>query len=121
LEVTWRTIRISSGAIVLVAFKKLLASAGTRGLRLTARPRSPELAAVRALLAFNHLAASFSRVKEHATLSLPNTFERLLTSFGATTRHNFRYYRKQFETAGHVYLENLTVDELRSAVLLSRA
>ena len=99
----------------LIALETLLASAGTRGMRLKVRPRSPELAAVRKFLASNRFDVHFSRVKDHASLSLPGTYEQLLLSFGYTTRHNFRYYRRRFETAGHVYLDNLSLDELRLA------
>jgi hypothetical protein len=99
----------------LIALQTLLASAGTRGIRLKVRRRSPELAAVRKLLASSRLDVHFWRVKEHASLSLPSTYEQLLLSFGYTTRHNFRYYRRRFETAGHVYLANLSLDELRLA------
>jgi hypothetical protein len=101
----------------LIALQTLLATAGTRGIRLRIRPHSPELAAVRTLLASSRLDTYFSRVKDHVSLSLPDTYEKLLLSFGATTRHNFRYYRRRFEAAGHVYLENLSLDELRSAAL----
>ena len=99
----------------LVAMETLLASAGTRGIRLRVRRRSPELAAVRKLLVCSRLDVHFSRVKDHASLSLPSSYEQLLMSFGYTTRHNFRYYRRRFETAGHVYLDKLSLDELRSA------
>jgi hypothetical protein len=101
----------------LVALKTLLASSGTRGLRLRVRLRSPELEAIRELLASSRLDAHFSRVKDHASLPLPGTYEQLLLSFGSTTRHNFRYYRRRFEAAGHVFLANLSLDELRSATL----
>jgi hypothetical protein len=99
----------------LIALQTLLANAGARGIRLRVRPRSPELAAVRTLLASSRLDTYFSRIRDHAVLSLPNTYEELLLSFGATTRHNFRYYRRRFEAAGHVFLEHLSLDELRSA------
>jgi len=99
----------------LIALETLLASAGIRGMRLRVRRRSPELAAVRKHLASSRLDVHFARVKGHASLSLPSTYEQLLLSFGYTTRHNFRYYRRRFETAGHVYLDNLSLDELRSA------
>lgn len=99
----------------LIALETLLSSAGTRDIRLRVRRRSPELAAVRKLLASSRLDAHFSRVKDHASLCLPETYERLLLSFGSTTRHNFRYYRRRFEAAGHVYLDNLSLDDLRLA------
>ncbi len=104
-------------ATFLIALETLLASAGTRGIgmRLKVRRRSPELAAVRKFLASNRFDVHFSRAKDHASLSLPGTYEQLLLSFGSTTRHNFRYYRRRFETAGHVYLDNLSLDELRLA------
>lgn len=76
---------------------------------------SPELAAVRELIASRHLDAGFSRVRDHAVLALPQTYEQLLASFGSTTRHNFRYYRRRCEAAGHVYRERLSMGELRSA------
>ncbi len=101
----------------LAALEALLASPGTRGIRLRIRPRGPELAAVRKLLACRRLDVHFSRVKDHASLSLPGTYEQLLLSFGSTTRHNFRHYRRRFETAGHAYLQNLSPDELRLAAL----
>jgi hypothetical protein len=99
----------------LIALEALLASAGSRGMRLTVRQHSPEKAAIRKLLASNHLDVHFSRVKNHASLLLPDTYEQLLLSFGSTTRRNFRYYRRRFETAGHVYVDNLSLDEVRSA------
>ena len=101
----------------LIALETLLGSTGTRGVRLRVRRRGPELAAVRMMAASNRFDVHFSRAKDHASLSLPGTYEELLMSFGSTTRHNFRYYRRRFETAGHVYLENLSLNELRSAAL----
>lgn len=99
----------------LIALEALLAAQGIRGIRLRVRRRSPELAAVRKLLASSRLDVHFTRFKDHASLSLPDTYEKLLLSFGSTTRHNFRYYRRRFETAGHVYLDDLSLDEARSA------
>jgi hypothetical protein len=99
----------------LVALETLLASAGTRGIRLRVRRRSPELAAIRKLLASSRLETHFTRVKDHVSLPLPGSYEQLLLSFGYTTRHNFRYYRRRFETAGHVYLDNVSLDDVRSA------
>ena len=89
-----------------------------RGLRLRVRPEhSPELDAVRRLVASGGLDAHFSRVRDHAVLSLPTSYEQLLLGFGATTRHNFRYYRRRFETAGHAFLGIASLDELRSAAV----
>jgi hypothetical protein len=98
-----------------VALATLFDYPGIRGVRLRVRPRSPEVASVRKLLAQTRLDAHFSRAKDHAVLSLPRTYERLLLTFGSTTRHNFRYYRRRFEAAGHVYVDNIPLNELRLA------
>lgn len=100
-----------------VAMAKLLVSPGTRGMRLRILRGSPELAAIRKLIASKNLDVHFSGFKDHASLALPETYELLLQSFGSTTRHNFRYYRRRFEAAGHAYLERLSLDELRSAAM----
>jgi len=101
---------------LVFALNTLLASPGIRGIRLRVRRHSPELAAVRKLLTSTRWKAQFSRVKDHAVLPLPGTYDQLLQSFGSVTRRNFRYYRRRFEAAGHVYLDNLSLDEARSAV-----
>jgi len=117
---------LSLGAILLgdtrgqvqafrTALKSLLDRPGTRGIRLRIPRAGPERAAVRQLIGSRKLDVHFRRIKEHAVLCLPNTYEQLLLSFGGTTRHNFRYYRRRFEHAGHAYVENLSLDELRSA------
>jgi hypothetical protein len=98
-----------------VALATLLGYPGIRGVRLRVRRHSPELAAVRELLALTRLDAHFSRVNDHAVLSLPRTYEQLLLNFGTTTRHNFRYYRRRCEAAGHVYVDNVPLHDLRSA------
>jgi hypothetical protein len=98
-----------------IALETALASPGIRGMRLRVLRGSPELAAVREIVASRRFDTHFSRVKDHAVLPLPGSYELLLQSLGSTTRHNFRYYRRRFEAAGHTYLESLSMDELRSA------
>ena len=109
---------IDHPAAVLRGLATLLGYPGIRGIRLRVQRGSAEVAAVRKLLAVNRLDAHFSRVKDHAVLSLPRTYEQLLQSFGSTTRHNFRYYRRRCEAAGHVYVDNIPLGELRSAAVL---
>ena len=99
----------------LIALEALLASTATRGIRLGVRKGSPELSAVRKLLASNRLDVGFSRVRHHVRLFLPDTYEQLLMSFGYQTRQHIRKRRRRFERAGHVYVENLSPDELRLA------
>jgi len=100
-----------------VALETLLAHPRTCGIRLRILRGGPEVASVRKLLASRRLDVRFSRVKDHVSLSLPDTYERLLQGFGSTTRHNFRYYRRCFEAAGHCYVDGLSLDELRSAAV----
>jgi hypothetical protein len=98
----------------IVALETLVASPGTRGIPLIVpRRSSPELAAIRKLLASRFL--DFDDSEGHAVPSLPGTYEQLLRSFNRATRHNFQYYRRRFETAGHVYLDNLSMAELCAA------
>ncbi|MGD1097354.1 MAG: hypothetical protein ABSB35_35885 [Bryobacteraceae bacterium] len=99
----------------LVALETLLSSTGTRGIRMSVQPDSPALAAVRRLVVSRGLDSRFWPQVSHTVLSLPNTYEDILRSFGSTTRHNFRYYRRRFENAGHAYLDNLQIDEARLA------
>lgn len=99
----------------LVALETLLASRETRRMRLIVPRSSPELAAIQKLLASRSLDFEFCDFEGHAVLSLPGTYEELLRSFGTATRHNFRYYRRRFEAAGHIYLDTFSTDELRVA------
>ena len=98
-----------------VALETLLASPETRGIRLRIRRGGPELVAVRKLIDSTRLDVRVSRVKDHACLSLPGTYEQLLLRFGGATRHNFRRYRSRFEAAGHAYVERLSPAELYAA------
>jgi len=56
-----------------MAMEKLLASPGTRGIRLRILRGSPESAAVHKLIASRNLDVHFARVKDHADLGLPDT------------------------------------------------
>ncbi len=100
---------------IFVALIRLLQHPGIRGLRLRVRRNSPELAAVRKVLAHTQLDSHFSSFKDHAVLSLPSTYEQMLRSLGSTTRRNFRYYRRHCEDAGCVYVNSIPMDALRSA------
>ncbi len=55
-----------------IAMEKLLASPGTRGIRLRILRGSPEAAAIRKLIASRNLDARFFRVKDHSSLALPD-------------------------------------------------
>jgi hypothetical protein len=61
--------------------------------------------------------ASHCEYSANAILALPPCYEELLGRMGKHTRRNFRYYRRQFETNGHAYIDTLTMPEFRSATL----
>lgn len=99
----------------LAGLESMLNLEGIRGVRLRICPNGPEAAAIRELTAAKRLDTHYFRVKDHACLSLPDTYLRFLQNLGSTTRHNFRHYRRRLEAAGHIYLESLTLTELCSA------
>ena len=107
------------------AVDTLLATPGIRSVRLRVPPRSQTLGGIRQLTASTPVDAHYSRIryrnspiwKYHARLSLSGTYEQFLKRLGSTTRHNFRYYRRKFEAAGHTFVESLSIDELRQAAL----
>ena len=108
-----------------LAMEVLLAAPGIQGARLRILRFSGELDAVQQLIASRSLDGQFSPIernaspvwKYHAHLQLADTYEQFLGGLGSTTRHNFRYYRRRFEAAGHKFVEHLSMDELRSAAL----
>lgn len=107
-----------------VALESLLAHPRIRGVLLRVPQASDELEAVKQFASSTGLDARYSNLvfedstlwKSHAHLALPGTYEDFLQGLGYTTRHNFRYYRRRFEAAGHSWVEGLSRDELHSAV-----
>jgi hypothetical protein len=108
-----------------VAMEALLASPGIRGARLRVLRACGENDVARQLIASRSIdGQSFPMEhnasplwKFHAHLPLTDTYEHFLGRLGSTTRHNFRYYRRRFEAAGHKVVECLSMDELRTAAL----
>ncbi len=107
-----------------VAVESLLTHPRIRSVCLAVPQDGDDLDAVRQLASSTKLAVQYSSVvlndstlwKNHAHLALPSTYEEFLQRLGYTTRHNFRYYRRRFEAAGHRLVECLSMEELRSAV-----
>jgi len=106
-----------------VALETLLSSPGIRGLRLRLLRDSGDLNSIGQLVISRSLDVQYSLIehdvsplwKYHAHLPLADSYDRFLNRLGSTTRHNFRYYRRRFEAAGHRFVDSLSVDELRSA------
>jgi hypothetical protein len=108
-----------------VALETLLSSPGIRGLRLRLLRDSGDLDSIGQLVISRSLDVQYSLIehdvsplwKYHAQLPLADTYDRFLNRLGSTTRHNFRYYRRRFEAAGHRFVDRLSLDELRAAAL----
>ena len=117
--------RADQQKVFRVAMEALLASPGIRGARLRVLRSCGENDAIRQLIASRSIdGQSFPMEhnasplwKFHAHLPLTDTYEHFLGGLGSTTRHNFRYYRRRFEAAGHTVVECLSMDELRTAAL----
>jgi hypothetical protein len=108
-----------------VALEKLLSSPRIRGVRLRLVRGSQEFDAVGQLIASRSFDSRCFQIEKHRSvlwkyhghLHLPDTYDQFLNALGSTTRHNFRYYRRRFEASGHSFVGQLSMAELRSAVL----
>jgi hypothetical protein len=107
------------------AMEALLTSSKVRGLRIRLLPGRPEICVLHELLSKKSWDAQLSRIhfgdasiwQHHAHLTLPPDYETFLKQLGSTTRHNFRYYRRRFEAAGHQFVASMAMEELRGAAL----
>ena len=108
-----------------VALETLLSTPGIRGLRLRLLRDGGDLDSIGQLAVSRSLDVQYSLIehdisplwKYHAHLPLASSYDRFLNRLGSTTRHNFRYYRRRFEAAGHRFIDRLSLDQLRSAAL----
>src|ERR1035438_2010100 len=102
-----------------VAVETLAAFHSIRSVRLRVLPGSNEFVAIKQLTVSGALDAQYSEIKHnesslwkyHAHLPLANSYEQFLNRLGKATRHNFRYYRRRFEAAGHSFIERLSTEE----------
>ena len=99
------------------AVDKLLESRHVRGLRFLVPPGGYEEKIIGHAAASRQLYLSPARaVWNHASLSLPSSYEEFLTSVGYRTRRNLRYYRRKAEAAGHRFVNHLSTADLAEAV-----
>ena len=78
----------------------------------------PELGDVNESLASTSREIRYSFLGEHhAHFRLPRSYDDFLNTLGSTTRHNFRYYRRRFESEGHRYVPQIPKNALRSVCL----
>jgi hypothetical protein len=111
-------------AILVAAITALFKSRRTRAVRLAVPTGGVDARAIAAApLAprFDRGYGAASHFDLHARLKLPNDYQEFLRRLGPKTRHNFRYYRRKFDVAGHVYAEDLSLLDFRRAATELRA
>ena len=96
--------------------KALFTSRHTHAMRLAIPPGGVDARAIATApfaTRFDRGYGAASPFDLHARLELPGDYQEFLGRLGPTTRHNFRYYRRKFELAGHVYAPALSLDDLQ--------
>ena len=103
--------------VLRVAIQSLFALPGVRGLRLAIPPAGLEARVVASIQSVMPMPfdIGYSPYRVHSRLPLPAHYEEFLQSLGYKTRRNFRYYRRKFESAGHTYLESVSMLDVRRA------
>ena len=110
--------------IIIIAIRSLFALANVRAVRLAIPPGDVEARAVgraQRLVPFDLGYAVASTFDSHACLPLPDDYQKFLRVLGPKTRHNFRYYRRKCDAAGHAYVHGLSVQDLQRAATDLRA
>lgn len=106
--------------IMVAAVRAWLALPRVRGVRLAISPTSPEarvLAKIASTVSVDLTHSAAAPTELHSRLPLPVSYEDFLETLGKKTRRNFRYYRRKFDAAGHVYLEHLSDDDFDRATI----
>jgi hypothetical protein len=101
--------------IIRVAIQSLFALPRVRGLRFAIPPAGLEARAVASSQSLVPFDIGYVSTEAHTRLVLPGHYEEFLQSLGYKTRRNFRYYRRKFESAGHTYVENVSLLDVRRA------
>jgi len=107
--------------VLRVAIQALFAMRRVVELRLLIPPSGLEARAVARTRALLDLDLGCSSPDPHTRLPLPAEYEQFLEVLGYKTRRNFRYYRRKFHEAGHTYLPELSMPEVKSAVAALRS
>jgi hypothetical protein len=109
--------------VIAVAIETLFATSGVRAVRLAIPPGGVEaraIARVQHLGLFDLRYTAASPFDTHARLPLTGDYQTFLACLGSKTRHNFRYYRRKFDAAGHKYVHDLTLPDLDRAATVLR-
>jgi hypothetical protein len=104
--------------VILVALTSLFKLPYIRGVRLAIPVAGVEARAVaraQPMVPFDLGYSTSSPFDTHARLPLPAGYEEFLGRLGSRTRRNFRYYRRRFEDGGHVYVDDVSPQDLARA------
>ena len=102
--------------ILSFAAETLLRRRRTWSVQLKLPSGVPEVSAFTGLLSSPSIDVQFSSSNaHHAHFPLPSTYDEFLNRLGSTSRRNFRYYRRRFESDGHRYVTDIPMNVLRSA------
>jgi hypothetical protein len=85
----------------------LMFSSGARGLRILVPPSGYAMKAMRRLAQESLLDVHCGRSDYHTELPLGGSYEAFLQGLGDKTRRNFRYYRRRFESRGHLVVPQM--------------
>jgi hypothetical protein len=104
--------------VIVAAITSLFGLPNIRAVRLAIPPGDVEARGVgraQPMVPFDLGYAVASPFESHARLPLPADYQEFLGSLGSETRRNFRRYRRKFEAAGHVYVDDLSTQDLQRA------
>jgi len=101
-------------SVFYATMRNLLTSPRVQGLRLVVPPNGFEIQAITRLLASCSLDVSCVPVKNHAIVSLPSDYEEYVRSLSYKARRNLRYYRRQFEGNGDMFVTQIPFDQFQS-------
>jgi len=102
--------------VLEAALSALIRGGRVRGLRLFTPPAGYEVEVLGLLAKTNNFEFQTAPIERHATLQLAPTYEEFLERLSYKTRRNFRYFRKRSKEAGHVYVENISLEENISSI-----
>lgn len=104
--------------ILCLALRSLLKLPSILSVQVKMPSDWPELSHVNESLSSKSLEIRYSFLSEHhAHFRLPSSYNDFLNTLGSTSRHNFRYYRRRFESEGHRYVPQIPKNALRSIAL----
>jgi hypothetical protein len=102
-------------SVFYAAIDSLLNSPRVQGLRLVVPPNGFELQAILRLLDSGTFDVSYASVKNHAIVLLPSDYQEYVASLSYKARRNVRYYRRQSEGRGELYVTQIPFDQFKSA------